>query len=55
MNELFAMHGYGGYVWSAYGATIFILLFIVIRTTIRQYRLLKLEREVIERNKAPDL
>lgn len=55
MDTLFSMHGYGEYVWSAYGATIFILLFIVIRTTIRQYRLLRLEREVVERNKAPDL
>ena len=55
MEDFINMDGYGLYVWSAYGAALAILLFIILKTALRQYQLLKQEREFEDRNKLPDL
>ena len=55
MENLIVMNGYGLYVWSAYGAALAIVLALVTKTAFRQYRLLKQERDLHDRNKTPDL
>ena len=44
MNEIIYMNGYGSYVWSAYGFTIFSLIFLFYfyyQTLVRKERKLK--------------
>ena len=42
--DFFHMHGYGFYVWSAYGLVIIFLLMQIIRPWMRWHRYVKKER-----------
>ena len=50
MQDLFAMGGYGAYVWSSYGLTAVVLVALVV-LTVRDLRARQREMRVIEQQR----